>query len=149
MNKRKYIAIIVMVLTSMILLNGCSLIIKEKEKIEDKEFINIISIDEIIDKIENKESFNFIFGSENCPSCSYYKEELGKFHKDENYKFDYFNYNDSVDKDRLLELIKMLDENEETLATPITYFIQEGLLIEKAVGALTVNEIKDYSEYYK
>lgn len=129
-------------------LTGCVTIV-EKE-VDETDFINPVTLDEVIKKVENKESFNFILGNDGCPACTIYLEELQVFHKKEKYKFDYMRYSAETDKEVFVKFAtEVLGEKMENLATPTTYFIVDGVVADRVVGAIKTDKIKTYSEYYK
>ena len=112
--------------------------------------MNVVTLEEVIAKVDNGETFNFIIGNDACPACIYYKEELVKFHEDENYKFDYMEYDSNTNRELLSELItEKLGVEGNELSTPTTYFVVNGELKDTIVGAIEVEKIKAYSGYYK
>lgn len=135
-------------LVMIILLAGC--VETVKKEIAEEDYLNLVTLEEIVAKADNGETFNFVLGNDSCPACAYYKEELIKFHKDEDYKFDYMEYNSNTNKELLYELItEKFGEESEQLATPTTFFIVNGELKDKIVGAIEAEKIKAYSGYYK
>ena len=141
-------ALLAYILIAVLLLSGCSAIIEEE--IKDEDYLNLVTLEEIVAKVDNGETFNFILGNDSCPACTYYKEQLVEFHKTEDYKFDYMTHNADTDMDLLFELMtEKLEDTTEGLATPTTFFIVNGKLDNKVVGAIETDEIKTYSSYYK
>lgn len=146
MNKKMLISTILIII-SLSLFSGCSLIEKE---VSDADYLNPVTLEQVVEKIDKKETFNFVLGNDSCPACAIYKEELQKFHKEEDYKFDYMTYGPDTDNEVFFKLItETLGENPEMLSTPTTYFIVDGKIAAKEVGAIKTDDIKVYSEYYK
>lgn len=132
----------------IVLLTGC--VATVENEIAEEDYLNLITLEEVVAKVDNGETFNFVLGNDSCPACVYYKEELIKFHKEEDYKFDYMEYNSNTNKELLYELItEKFGEESEQLATPTTFFIVNGELKDKVVGAIEAEKIKAYSGYYK
>lgn len=136
-----YMVLITLIISSLL---GCSTI----EDNTNSNYINLISLEEVIDKVDNKDSFNFILGNDGCPACVTYKEELKKLYDKEGYKFDYMAYGPEINQELFFELItEVLGENPQNVATPTTYFIVDGKVDEKIVGAIRAEDIGLYDKY--
>lgn len=122
----------------------------DKEPREDS--VNPVTVNDVIKKVKNKETFAFIVGSNTCPACLQYKNSLSELQQKEDVKLDYIdidNENDEILGELLVDVLGA--DLSEGLSTPTTYFIIEGVSDgEPIVGAMgpdkAISEYKNFIE---
>lgn len=142
---KKIIPLFVLIL----LLSGCSLIVKEKP-------FNIITAEEIQKKLDSKDNFILVVGNkEKCGTCeSYLRGGLRGLEEKNDYKVDYIMI-DTLEKqaeiNKLSEILyKQLGETDTMLGVPTTYIISNGEVSERLKGPILYDEIsKKYEKYVK
>lgn len=131
--------LVTITMMALLLVTGCSAMVAEQPVTE-------VSVDQVLAKIESKETFAFIIGSKTCPACEQYRENLKTLKEKENVSMDYIDL-DAVnpeDRDKVVDLVvNHLDGDVENgLSTPTTYFIDKGKLNgEPVVGSVPKEEI--------
>lgn len=93
------------------------------DKLMNKSYLNKIGYDEIIEKVDNKESFILLVSQTTCSHCMSYKPKLDKVAKE--YKVNIY----YIDVDLLKEdEFNALEEkiHFEDAGTPVTLFIKNG-----------------------
>lgn len=153
----KKVMMLVFGLAMAIILVGC---VAEKEETTGSkdetankdEVVNYVKADEILERIENKETFAFILVDKTCSACQFYKETtLPEMKKELNVVYDAIELFDleSNEKD-LNSTVTLIEEhlNNEFSATPTTYFMVDGVLKEAAVGALEYDALIQLHEKY-
>jgi len=132
---RKIIISIITILLIALTFTAC------QKNVDD--IVNKVSIDDIIEKIENKETFAFIIGADDCPACQVYKENLAELKDKKDVVLDYVNFNTEDEKKVLELLINYLGEDiSNGLSTPTTYFINKGEHTgNPVIGAVTKSEV--------
>lgn len=121
----------VLLVIMILFLAGCSL--KSGEYTE-------VSVSELKQKCENKDTFVLVLGSETCAWCQKYKTNMSKFIKDYSIEIFY------LDADKLTEeqYNKIKSKLGGTYSTPTTIFIRDGVetsTYERISGILEYNEI--------
>lgn len=154
--------IAIIMLGVAILLTGCSGIDFLNKDSNDKTLIytsdykgvEMVSVSEAIEKIENRDQYIFVLGNENCSACLVYKEDLKKLESEEGIRLDYIDTSveERADVQDLLSNVLGIDISEG-VATPTTYFIKDGEVVDYIVGAVSpkdlMTEKKEFFEYEK
>lgn len=112
---------ILILIAGLLMLSGCSLLIEEDVRKDE-------NLKEIIQKVDNKETFAFVIGSDSCPACKHFKENgLRELEKEKDTKLLYVDL-DFLTKAEEQDLIDFFKDNsiETVRATPTTYFISDG-----------------------
>lgn len=138
----KNILKVLLVVSLMGIFTGCSLV-----EVDEKAQVNPVTAKEVIEKMDNKESFAVVIGDAKCSACVTYLDTLEEFNKKEGILFDYIDLNELkgetdpalADTQKLVR--EYLDEKFE--ATPTTYFIKNGSLVEDKVGAMSYKDLKE------
>lgn len=129
-----------------IILAGCSIV---------KEFpANNVTVNEIQDKLYNKETFMLVVANkERCSPCeSYLKGGLRGLSDKNDYKIDYITI-DTLDKQAdISKLSKIIyddfKETETKIGVPTTYIVSNGKIVERLKGPIVYEEIvQDYERY--
>ena len=113
MKKNKIILIgliIIILLTSTIIILG------------NKSNLIKLNYNEVIEKINNKETFILCISAKNCVHCQNYKPKLKKISNEYNIKIYYID-TDTIDKNNYEEFKKQLNFDG---STPVTIFIKDG-----------------------
>ena len=136
--------IIIGLIISVIILSICALIyaivvLNKKEKNEDKYFQEL-SIKELKEKCENKESFILVISQTTCSHCAEYKPRIKKVLA----KYEitgYYIEKDLLSEEETAELANIANIN----GTPTTVFIEngeEGSTTTRLIGAKSVEAIE-------
>lgn len=130
-----------LIITSLMLFitTGCSAMIVE-------DSVNEVTVEEVVNRIEEEDTFAFILGSDNCPACVQYKENLKDLKKKEDIVLDYIDLDNSEEnsmEDTADLIVQHLDGDlEDGLSTPTTYFIVDGKVKgEPVVGSVPAEEV--------
>ncbi len=113
---------------SLFLLVGCS----KKEYTE-------LSYTDLESKLNNKDSFVLLIGSDTCSACTIYKETMQEVMKDTNVEIFYVNLNALSNKDYSKIYSKFVVNS-----TPTTIFISEGeetSTYDRIVGAANYDKV--------
>lgn len=111
--------IIILVSACLVILAGVFLV----DYIISKSYLNKISYNDVIEKIEDKESFILLISQTTCTHCMSYKpklEEIANKHKIEIYYIDVDLLSDE-DFDKLDSYLNFADAG-----TPVTLFVKNG-----------------------
>lgn len=106
---------------------------------------------DVISKIDDKESFIFVIGSDNCPACLQHKINLSTLFEERNVKLDYID----IDKESDDELSKLVIDTikldlSEGLSTPTTVIIINGEVYKKPiVGALSETDLIEMYDIFQ
>ena len=101
------------------------------DKVLSKSYLVELEYTEVIEKIENDESFVILISQTTCSHCADYKPKLEKVAKD--YKLDiYFVEVDLLSKDKYNEFKSYVNFS----STPVTIFIKDG---EEKTAANRIN----------
>lgn len=133
----------------LVLVTGCSQLVVDAPNEADgsgikvEDIANSLSPEEVMAKIDNKESFAFVIGNDGCPACQAYKIQLKEFYEKEDIKLDYINLDDKTDMKKMEELlVEKLDADvSKGISTPTTYFIVEGVPNEPVIGPISADEM--------
>lgn len=110
------------------------------------EVLSFSDGEEIMEKIENDESFVFIIGTSTCPACTQYKPVVEELIESKDVEVFYIE-SDKVDQEAVLELVENYLDNELEW-TPTTYFVVDGEVNEVLPGALRYTELVAKFEEY-
>ena len=117
MNVKKKILILVSV--CLVVLVGAIII----DNVIANKYFNKISYDEIVEKLDNKDSFVLLISQTTCSHCATYKPKLKKVAK--KYKVDVHYIDvDKLSDDEYDELNSRL--SFKTSGTPLTIFFKDG-----------------------
>lgn len=116
MNKSKKKGLI-LVIICLIILMGAFI----TDRILSKDYLIELKYDEVMEKVDNKESFVLLFSQTTCSHCAQYKPKLSQVAKD--YKINIYYLEVDLLKDKQeKELKKHFSYN----STPVTLFITDG-----------------------
>lgn len=127
----KKIIILFAVLFS-ILLVGCGNKIKYTDYTE-------LKIDELQQKLDNKDSFVLVLGSSTCSACAKYRETMKNVIKDKQVEIFYLDLHALTEE----EYAKIYSKYVVT-STPTTVFIKEGLetsTYDRIIGAASYSDV--------
>ncbi len=98
---------------------------------------------EILDKIENDETFIVYLGTSYCTHCATFGEEVPKYNKKYDLEISHIVL-DEEDSEEVAKLLEVLPIEY----TPTTFFIVEGEIKESVVGVIEEDAMLDYLETY-
>lgn len=110
-------------------LTGCS----------NKNYVNEINVDTLLEKLDNKESFVFYLAMHTCSACQEFKPTMKEFANNNKYDV-YVVYLDDESEENIENLIAALPVEY----TPTTYVIEDGKYVSEITGAITYNELKEF-----
>ena len=99
-----------------------------------------LSCDDLFTKLENKDTFVLVFGSDTCSACKSYEPTMQKVMKDTNLEIFYINLHVLSDEDYSRIYSKFV-----VTSTPTTVFIKK----KKKLGIHTIVGAVDYDEVIK
>lgn len=103
-------------------------------KIFGESYLKLITCDEIIEKIENKENFVLMLSQTTCHNCDNFKPKLEKFAKNNKLLVYYIEVNKLNDEEK-----KALNLKVSFDSTPTTVFIKNGY--EKTAASRIVGDV--------
>lgn len=103
-------------------------------KLFDKTYLKLIKYDEIVEKIQNKETFVLMLSQTTCHNCTNFKPKLEKFAKNNKFIVYYIEVDKLSDDDK-----KALNLQISFDSTPTTVFIKEGY--EKTAASRIVGDV--------
>ncbi len=116
MNKSKKKGLILVIICLIILIGAFI-----TDRILSKDYLIELKYDEVMEKVDNKESFVLLFSQTTCSHCAQYKPKLSQVAKD--YKINIYYLEVDLLKDKQeKELKKHFSYN----STPVTLFITDG-----------------------
>ena len=116
MNKSKKKGLILVIICLIILIGAFI-----TDRILSKDYLIELKYDEVMEKVDNKESFVLLFSQTTCSHCAQYKPKLSQVAKD--YKINIYYLEVDLLKDKQeKELKKHFSYN----ITPVTLFITDG-----------------------
>lgn len=134
MNKSKKKGLILVIICLIILIGAFI-----TDRILSKDYLIELKYDEVMEKVDNKESFVLLFSQTTCSHCAQYKPKLSQVAKD--YKINIYYLEVDLLKDKQeKELKKHFSYN----STPVTLFITDGDEVTAAtriVGDVTKDKI--------
>lgn len=121
---------------------------KEEYKID---FLTELSLEQVMDKINNKESFLLLSSKNDCVVCERLLPDLKKEYEQSQISFYYFNkdlYDNSM---TIVQDFIALDENIKNhfAYTPYLMYFEEGTLKSEIIGDNIKNELKTFLENNK
>ena len=131
---KKYFFITILLLISLTLLTGCN-----KKDENEEEYLVQISLNELEEKVSNKESFILVITQTDCSHCKQYKptlKEVLKEYKITAYEIDEQEFT-AEEKGRLAAIANVA-------GTPTTVFITEGeekSTTDRLIGAVPKKNI--------
>lgn len=146
----------ILLLVFLLLLSSCS-----TTKIDEKNY-HIVSYGEILEKIENKETFVYYVGQESCAGCKEYYQNLAKFFKDnQSLEIYYVSYEDNFASGKPyynehLKLNKytydylgadyyeMFNLDKNIFYTPTSFKIDQGNYASTIIGSISGNAITNF-----
>lgn len=133
---KKFLLCVLTVLT-LVTLSGCS---------EKKTYEYTLTAGEVIDKIENGDTFVVYLGTTTCSHC----QAFGKLVPEYNKKYDLEISHVVLDESEVNEPeeYSALMELMPIEYTPTTFFIVDGEIKDSVVGALEEDEIVEYLVEY-
>ncbi len=134
MNKSKKKGLILVIICLIILIGAFI-----TDRILSKDYLIELKYDEVMEKVDKKESFVLLFSQTTCSHCAQYKPKLSQVAKD--YKINIYYLEVDLLKDKQeKELKKHFSYN----STPVTLFITDGDEVTAAtriVGDVTKDKI--------
>ena len=116
MNKSKKKGLILVIICLVILIGAFV-----TDRVLSKDYLIELKYDEVMEKVNNKESFVLLFSQTTCSHCAQYKPKLSQVAKD--YKINIYYLEVDLLKDKQeKELKKHFSYN----STPVTLFITDG-----------------------
>jgi len=112
--------------------------------------VNYITVQDLQDKLDNKETFVLVFAASGCSACKLYMDSINSFYFTNEVKLDYIDVNSDDVVDNVDQVIDILDTylGGEFNATPTTFFIKDGELANIEVGAISASALTtNYNTY--
>ena len=123
---------------------GCSSSIDRSDIAADKGDLVVVSSEEVLNKIDDGNTFVFIITQTNCSHCKQYEPIIAELCVEESIKV----YQIVADKDDS-DALDTLMERYEIEYTPTTFVVVEGELKDSFVGSVSLDELKDYFKKHK
>lgn len=134
---------IVMILTLLMFLSGCSKLILENPVVN-------IGPEKVVEMIDSEETFVFIVGSSSCPVCTEYIDgPLQEIFNKNDLKFNYLDLDLPLDEEKMNLLVgdeKYINGNLES--TPTTYFVSKGKIVHVREGVIAYKYLLEYYSDY-
>ena len=96
-----------------------------------------VSTSEVAENAKNMDKYTFVLGSDTCGGCTLYKVTgLSVLEQKEGIVLDYIDL-DREDNAEIYELLEdtLGHDTNQGLATPTTFFVEDGKIVEYVVGA--------------
>lgn len=96
-----------------------------------------VSTSEVAENAKNMDKYTFVLGSDTCGGCTLYKVTgLSVLEQEEGIVLDYIDL-DREDNAEIYELLEdtLGHDTNQGLATPTTFFVEDGKIVEYVVGA--------------
>ena len=110
------------------------------------DFLSELTVDEILKKLENKESFTLLSSRDTCHTCEEYipilKELFTKYEVDAYYMNRSIYDRDNAEYVKLLEYDERLEENLQY--TPYLMVFKEGVLVDELVGSQKKETVEEF-----
>lgn len=152
-SKFKGIMLLITAFALVLVVSGCS---KKEDSAKEQADTgpitpitkNYVKPDVINQKFKDGETFAFAIVDKDCSACQFYKKEtLIKFEEEKLGEINLIEINKIADREEeLMALTDLIQQNLQNKfeATPTTYFVKNGQLIDVVVGAIEVDELKEY-----
>ena len=104
-----------------------------------------VSTSEVAENAKNMDKYTFVLGSDSCGGCTLYKVTgLSVLAQEEGIVLDYIDL-DREDNAEIYELLEDTLEHDtnQGLATPTTFFVEDGKIVEYVVGAFGYEPLMD------
>lgn len=103
-----------------------------------------VSPSEVAENAKNMDKYTFILGSDTCGGCTIFKvTALSVLEQKEGIVLDYIDL-DREDSAEAYELLETLGhDTSQGLATPTTFFVEDGKIVEYVVGAFGYEPLMD------
>ncbi len=101
----------------------------------------VVDYSAIEEKLNNKETFVLVIGSNTCSGCAEYKPDMDEVGKNNDVKILYIDQNEISDSD-----LTKLSSKFVITATPTTIFIEDGVetnTYDRIIGAVDSQELED------
>ena len=126
----------------------------------DMGTIHTLSLDEVLERMENEETFMFAFTMESCHNCEDFKENiLSDYIRDHGFEFNEVVLDNEKDPQSVYDFVaehpnpadQILEGYSETdVLTPTFYFVKDGEVEDIFVGAnLTEKQFDEYIQKYQ
>lgn len=143
-----------------LMLFGCSTEKPTYERSEDMGQLNVITMDDVHEKMENKETFMFMFTQETCSNCIAFKQDvLSSYIKNHGFEYNEIILTLDMDTDPIYEFVKEHPNPEEMLPegfsiydvlTPTFYFIEDGEVKDIYIGGdMNKKMFDEYIQKYR
>lgn len=151
--KKKLILATLLSLFVVLTFAGC----KKDVEVSDTEYgdeikgIELTTISDVKDSIEKENLYIFALGNEDCPACLAYREYLKELEDNEGVRLDYIDVT-AEDRDEIGDLLfnVLKQDPQEGIATPTTFFIRDGEVVDTLIGAVDYEVImEEYGDLIK
>lgn len=138
----KRILLLVSGMLLAVIIAGCSVVAEDP--------VSYTPPGEILEQIDNKDTFAFVIGDEDCPACqSYLKTSLKDMQNKSEITLEYIELKGIEEKEKELEDLQAIIEDHldgKFEATPTTYFIVDGEFEDDIVGVVPYDELLETYE---
>lgn len=160
-KKKQNLYAICVVITLILLMCGDQIVIRFIEQVPNDnnrvfgsdipidykiDFLDELTIEEVLQKIENKESFTLISSRNSCHTCNLYipilKEMFAKYEINAYYINRSLYDRDNENFARFMTFDERLNKNLQY--TPYIMVFKDGLLSDELVGSKKRNEVEDF-----
>lgn len=131
-------------LCMILCLSGCTKT-PSYERSQEMGTIHTVQLEDMLERMENKETFMFVFTMVNCENCQYFKENvLSDYLKTHGFEFNEVILDYAEDRQAIFDFVKEHPNPEEYLPsgdykvddvlTPTFYFVKDGEVDEILIG---------------
>lgn len=128
----------------VLFLGGCTKA-PSYERSQEMGTIKTVQLEEMLERMENKETFMFVFTMAECTNCQYFKENvLADYLKTHNFEFNEVILDEAKDRQAIFDFVKEHPNPEEFLPdgdykvddvlTPTFYFVKDGEVEDILIG---------------
>lgn len=106
----------------------------------------LITSDDAIAKLDNKDSFIFYVGSKDCPACQQFSPTFDEVAED----FPDLLYSVELTKEAGTDSFSKLEESiGQVTATPTIFVIKDGVVVDKRVSILKYSDLQTFLERFE
>ena len=134
----------------------------EYNRSEEMGMIKSVQLEDMLERMENKETFMFVFTMENCSNCKAFKENvLADYIKDHGFEFNEVIL-DQIEKGKQQAIYDFVEAHpnpkellpegytELDVLTPTFYFVKDGEVEDILIGGnITEKEFDGYIQKYQ
>lgn len=119
----------------------------EEKKAKDESPVTYVQPQNILEKIDKKETFVFVIGSKTCSACQNYKAtSLKEMSEKDGVKLPFIDIYGIENKEKeFADIQKLIKDHlkDKFEATPTTYYMEKGKLKEAVVGDVPYKDVKE------